>query len=115
MEADAITAGITGASDLAKLGWLLICSALVFFMQAGFAAVETGSVRYKNSINVALKNVIDLCCSFAAFFVVGYSLMFGASITIGLPGFTTGVAKIPPPVKQLVQPIEFLGAQLHPL
>jgi ammonium transporter, Amt family len=83
MEQEAIAAGITGASDLAKLGWLLICSALVFFMQAGFAAVETGSVRYKNSINVALKNVIDLCCSFAAFFVVGYSLMFGASVTIG--------------------------------
>ena len=83
MEADAIAAGITGASDLAKLGWLMVCSALVFFMQAGFTAVETGAVRYKNSINVALKNVIDLCCSFAAFFVVGYSLMFGTSITVG--------------------------------
>ena len=83
MEADAITAGINSASDLARLGWLMVCSALVFFMQAGFTAVETGSVRYKNSINVALKNVIDLCCSFAAFFVIGYSLMFGASITIG--------------------------------
>ncbi len=83
MEQEAIVAGITGASDLAKLGWLMVCSALVLLMQAGFTAVETGSVRYKNSINVALKNVIDLCCSFAAFFVVGYSLMFGASVTIG--------------------------------
>ena len=61
----------------------MVCSALVFFLQAGFTAVETGSVRYKNSINVALKNVIDLCCSFAAFFVIGYSLMFGASVTVG--------------------------------
>jgi ammonium transporter, Amt family len=83
MEADAITAGIAGASDLAKLAWLLASAGLVLFMQAGFAAVETGSVRYKNSINVALKNIIDLCVSFAAFFVVGYSLMFGASIQVG--------------------------------
>jgi Amt family ammonium transporter len=81
--ADAIAAGITGASDLAKLAWLLVSAGLVLFMQAGFAAVETGSVRYKNSINVALKNIIDLCVSSAAFFVVGYSLMFGASIQVG--------------------------------
>ncbi|MFM2089886.1 MAG: hypothetical protein RLZZ127_375 [Planctomycetota bacterium] len=67
------------AAHLPGLVWLLVCSALVFFMQAGFAAVESGSVRWKNSINVALKNVIDLCCSFAAFFVIGYGLMFGAS------------------------------------
>lgn len=82
MEADAIAAGITGASDLAKLAWLLVSAGLVLFMQAGFAAVETGSVRYKNSINVALKNIIDLCVSFAAFFVIGYSLMFGDSIQV---------------------------------
>ncbi len=67
------------ATHLPALVWLLVCSALVFFMQAGFAAVESGSVRWKNSINVALKNVIDLCCSFAAFFVLGYGVMFGAS------------------------------------
>jgi len=81
------------AAKLPALAWLLGCSALVFFMQAGFAAVESGAVRYKNSINVALKNVIDLCCSFAAYFVVGYSLMFGASLgvagwgLVGTPGF----------------------------
>jgi ammonium transporter, Amt family len=83
MEQEAIAAGISGASDLAKLAWLLVSAALVLFMQAGFAAVETGSVRYKNSINVALKNIIDLCVSFAVFFVIGYSLMFGTSIQIG--------------------------------
>ena len=64
---------------LAALAWLLICSGLVFFMQTGFCAVESGMVRYKNSINVALKNVVDFCTSFAAFMVLGYSLMFSPS------------------------------------
>jgi Amt family ammonium transporter len=51
------------SAHLPALAWLIAASALVFFMQAGFAAVEAGAVRHKNSINVALKNVIDLCCS----------------------------------------------------
>ncbi len=71
------------AAHLPALVWLIAAAALVFFMQAGFAAVEAGTVRYKNAVNVALKNVIDLCCSFSAFFVVGFSLMFGHSIQLG--------------------------------
>ncbi len=72
---------------LPALAWLLVCSGLVFFMQAGFLAVESGMVRYKNSINVALKNVVDFCTSFAAFLVLGYSLMFSPSVDpIGLIG-----------------------------
>lgn len=72
---------------LPALAWLLISSGLVFFMQAGFLAVESGMVRYKNSINVALKNVVDFCTSFVAFLVLGYSLMFSVSADpIGLIG-----------------------------
>ncbi len=67
------------APHLPALAWLLVCSGLVFFMQAGFCAVESGMVRYKNSINVALKNVVDFCTSFVAFLVLGYSLMFSPS------------------------------------
>jgi Amt family ammonium transporter len=75
------------APHLPALAWLLVCSGLVFFMQAGFCAVESGMVRYKNSINVALKNVVDFCTSFAAFLVLGYSLMFSPSLDpIGLIG-----------------------------
>jgi Amt family ammonium transporter len=89
------------AAHLPALAWLLAASALVFFMQAGFAAVEAGAVRYKNSINVALKNVIDLCCSFAAFFVVGFAIMFGANWDafglIGTPRlFLDGVPAVDP-------------------
>ncbi len=77
----------TIAAHLPALAWLLVCSGLVFFMQAGFCAVESGMVRYKNSINVALKNVVDFCTSFAAFLILGYSLMFSPSLDpIGLIG-----------------------------
>lgn len=77
----------TIAPHLPALAWLLISSGLVFFMQAGFCAVESGMVRYKNSINVALKNVVDFCTSFAGFLVIGYALMFSPSWDpIGLIG-----------------------------
>lgn len=75
------------APHLPALVWLLISAGLVFFMQAGFLALESGMVRYKNSINVALKNVVDTCTSFIAFLVIGYSLMFSPSADpIGLIG-----------------------------
>jgi len=83
---------VTPAVDavaLAQLGWLFISAALVFLMQAGFALIETGSVRHKNSVNVALKNILDLCVSFPAFFIVGFSLMFGSTVSgwVGTPSF----------------------------
>lgn len=88
-------------AELPALVWLMCASALVFFMQAGFAAVEAGAVRYKNSINVALKNVIDLCASFAAYFVFGFSVMFGTGWDpfgiLGTPRlFLDGVVAVDP-------------------
>jgi Amt family ammonium transporter len=59
--------------------WILLCAALVFTMQAGFMCLETGLVRAKNSINVAMKNLVDLCVSGAVFWLFGYGLMFGSS------------------------------------
>ncbi len=41
--------------------WLLICGTLVFFMQAGFAMLETGFTRAKNAGNIVMKNIIDIC------------------------------------------------------
>ena len=66
-------------SDHIQTLWLIVAAALVLFMQAGFCCLEAGSVRNKNSINVALKNVIDLCASFAGYFLIGFALMFGSS------------------------------------
>lgn len=59
--------------------WLLLCSGLVFLMQAGFMCLESGLTRAKNSINVAVKNLADFGVSVALFWVFGYGIMFGLS------------------------------------
>ncbi|ABW33221.1 ammonium transporter [Acaryochloris marina] len=59
--------------------WMLLCTGLVFLMQAGFMCVESGLTRSKNSINVAVKNMADFGLSVALFWCFGYALMFGAS------------------------------------
>ena len=63
----------------ADVVWVLTASALVFMMQAGFCCLESGSVRSKNSINVAAKNFADFCISAGVFWMIGFGLMFGAS------------------------------------
>jgi Amt family ammonium transporter len=59
--------------------WIIICSALVFLMQAGFLCLESGLTRRKNSVNVAIKNLADFCLTTVVFWVVGFGLMFGAT------------------------------------
>ncbi|MCL4112622.1 UNVERIFIED_CONTAM: hypothetical protein GTU68_044008 [Idotea baltica] len=59
------------------VGFVLICAALVFLMQAGFCMLESGMVRAKNSINVAVKNLLDFAVSTLVFAAFGFSLMFG--------------------------------------
>ncbi len=58
---------------------MLTCTALILLMQAGFTCLETGLVRAKNSINVAIKNVVDFCIASIIFWTLGYGLMFGDS------------------------------------
>lgn len=57
--------------------WLITAGALVFFMQAGFALLESGMSRAKNAVNVVMKNYMDVCIGSLAFWLVGYGLMFG--------------------------------------
>ncbi|MCP5035550.1 MAG: ammonium transporter [Actinomycetia bacterium] len=59
--------------------WLVICAALVFIMQGGFLCLESGLVRSKNSYNVAIKNILDVCLASALFGLFGYWMMFGTS------------------------------------
>ncbi len=56
--------------------WTLIAAFLVMWMQAGFALVETGFTRVKNSVNILMKNLLDFCFGTIAFWAVGFGLMF---------------------------------------
>lgn len=72
--------------------WTIIAACLVFFMQAGFALVETGFTRAKNAVNIIMKNVMDVSAGGLAFFLLGFGLMFGTSAGgwIGTDGFLLG-------------------------
>ena len=59
--------------------WMVLAGALVFLMQAGFAMVELGFSRAKNSINIIMKNFLDFCISAVVFMFVGFGIMFGTS------------------------------------
>ncbi|TVQ57749.1 MAG: histidine kinase [Rhodobacteraceae bacterium] len=63
--------------------WLLVCTALVALMQVGFLLLETGAVRAKNGVNVAIKNLADLCLAILLFWGFGYALMFGGAPFFG--------------------------------
>ncbi|MCD8123595.1 MAG: ammonium transporter [Lachnospiraceae bacterium] len=69
--------------------WFLIGAALVFFMQAGFAMVETGFTRAKNAGNILMKNLMDFCIGTVMFIFIGFSLLLGEDLMgiIGKPGF----------------------------
>lgn len=61
--------------------WVVVGGILVFFMQAGFALVESGSVRSKNTVNVLMKNYMDACLGGLIFWLFGFGLMFGLNQT----------------------------------
>jgi len=69
--------------------WTILAAALVFFMQAGFALLESGFSRAKNAVNIIMKNVMDASAGALVFFAVGFGLMFGTSWggLVGTDGF----------------------------
>ena len=69
--------------------WFLIGAALVFWMQAGFAMVEAGFTRAKNTGNIIMKNLIDFCIGTVVFVLIGFGLLMGEDLIgfIGKPGF----------------------------
>lgn len=66
--------------------WFLIGAALVFFMQAGFAMVETGFTRAKNAGNIIMKNLMDFCIGTVVFVLLGFSLMMAEDYVMGFIG-----------------------------
>lgn len=77
--AAALKADIEAVQANANYIWMILAGALVFVMQAGFAMVELGFARAKNSINIIMKNFLDFCISALVFMFVGFGLMFGTS------------------------------------
>ncbi len=63
--------------------FIFICAALVIFMNAGFAMVEAGMCRQKNAVNILLKNLIVFALAASAYWVIGYSLMYGDPVVPG--------------------------------
>ena len=72
--------------------WLLLGTCLVFWMQAGFAMVETGFTRAKNAGNIIMKNLMDFVLGSIIYWILGFGLMFGPSIGgfIGIPSILNG-------------------------
>ena len=68
-------------ATVVDLLWVIVSGILVFFMQAGFTLLEAGFTSKKNTANIAMKNIVDLFIGGIAFWAVGYSLMYGNSIS----------------------------------
>jgi Amt family ammonium transporter len=75
----AVNALTESAGDIWGI-WFLIGAALVFFMQCGFAMVETGFTRAKNAGNIIMKNLMDFCIGTVVFILIGYSLLLGEDV-----------------------------------
>jgi Amt family ammonium transporter len=69
----------TDVKAILDIVWLAVAASLVFLMQAGFCLLESGAVRQKNTLNVAIKNISDMIAAVTVFWAVGYALMFGDS------------------------------------
>ncbi|MFR0846741.1 MAG: ammonium transporter [Eubacterium sp.] len=86
---DEIKTAIDAVSSQTWSVWFLIGAALVFWMQAGFAMVETEFTRAKNAGNIIMKNLMDFCIGTVVFIIIGASLLLGEDLLgfIGKPGF----------------------------
>ncbi len=71
-----------GAVASIDILWTLLGAALVFFMQAGFAMVETGFTRAKNAGNIIMKNLMDFAVGTVVFWFIGYGIMFGSDSSV---------------------------------
>jgi Amt family ammonium transporter len=87
MDTQALIDATTQLQTNLDIVWTCVAAFLVFFMQAGFAMVETGFTRAKNVVNIMMKNLMDFSIGSLAFFFLGFGLMFG--VTNGVFG-TTG-------------------------
>ena len=76
--------------------WILVAAVLVMFMQPGFALVEAGFTRSKNTANILMKNFMDFAIGSLVFWIVGYTLMYGQDIqeSLGKSHYSIAVTKL---------------------
>jgi Amt family ammonium transporter len=81
--------GVTTGQFVANNVWMMLCAGLVFIMHLGFAMVETGLTRAKNSVNILFKNTFIICAGILTYYVVGFNLMYPGDFNgfLGFAGF----------------------------
>ena len=79
--AEDATLTVTQLLEYQNIAWIIWGGVLVFFMQAGFALLESGSVRAKNAVNVMMKNYTDMCIGGLSFYLLGFGLLMGSNDT----------------------------------
>ena len=81
--------GVTVGQFVANNVWMMLATALVFIMHLGFAGVETGLTRAKNTTNILFKNVYVICCGLITYYIVGFNLMYPGEFNgwVGFAGF----------------------------
>lgn len=85
---ESLAASLGDHSVIMDTLWTLLTAVLVFFMQAGFAMVETGFTRAKNACNILMKNLMDFCFGTVAYWAIGFGVMFGVGNALfGTSGF----------------------------
>src|SRR5574344_123930 len=86
-EAAASVETVTQLANGINTVWMLLAAMLVFFMQPGFALVEAGFTRAKNTANILMKNFVDFIFGSLLFWFIGFGLMFGTGAFVGAPHF----------------------------
>ena len=79
--AEPATLSVAQLLEYQNIAWIIWAAVLVFFMQAGFALLESGAVRAKNAVNVMMKNYTDMCIGGLCFYLVGFGLLMGNNAT----------------------------------
>src|SRR6056300_1698891 len=72
--------------------WMMVCTALVFFMHMGFSLLETGLTRQKNTVNILFKNFFIICIGLVLYALIGFNLMYPSSFWHGvIPDYFVGL------------------------
>ncbi len=104
--AEAVEAIADGGINAVDTIWVLLAAMLVFFMQPGFALVEAGMTRTKNTANILMKNFMDFSAGSILYWVLGFSIMFGAGSFLGWDGF--GILGVENPCPNLPKECYFI-------